>query len=129
MLLYNWYILMICIAYTMHMPFISDIFKLYMHGIYCVYTQYIHGTYFVYQLYILKIYPTHTGQGSGLGTSLAPQAVSSEFLDEIDGLQCSDIMPEGRAASVVPGIVRGAHHFLHGSPLHPGVATARSHLA
>ena len=62
----------------------------------------------------------HAGQGRG--TSLAPQTVSSKRLDEFDGLKCSDILPEGRAASVVLGTERGAHHSRHGSQLHPGVA-------
>ncbi len=51
----------------------------------------------------------HAGPSPGQGTSFAPQTVSSKRLDEIDWLQCSDIVPEGRAASVVPGTVRGAH--------------------
>jgi hypothetical protein len=50
----------------------------------------------------------HAGQGSG--TLLAPQTVSSKRWDQIDGLQCSDIVLEGRSASVVPGTVLGAHH-------------------
>ncbi len=69
----------------------------------------------------------HAGQGRG--TSLTPQTVSSKRFDEIDGLQCSDILPEGRAASVVIGTVRGAHHSRHGSPLHPGVATYLIHFS
>ncbi len=44
--------------------------------------------------------------GKGRGTSLAPQTVSSQRLDEIDGLQCSDFLPQGRAASVVLVSVR-----------------------
>jgi hypothetical protein len=40
----------------------------------------------------------------------------------------SEIVPKGRASSVVLGTVRGAHHSRHGSPLNPGVATTRSHL-
>ncbi len=36
------------------------------------------------------------------------------------------IVPEWRAASVILGTVLGAHHFCHGSPLRPGVATTRS---
>ena len=127
MLLYIWYILMICVVYTLYIPCISNVFILYMHCLYFVYVYNIHKIYLLYTMYILRLYPTHTGQGSG--TSLAPQTVSSKLLDEIVGLQCSDIMPEGRAASVVPGTVRGAHHSRHGSPLHPGVATSRSHLA
>ncbi len=67
--------------------------------------------------------------GQGGGKSLAPQTVSFQRLDEIDGLQCSDVLSEGRAASVILGTVRGAHHSSHCSPLHPGVATSRSHLA
>ncbi len=58
-----------------------------------------------------------------------PHTVSSKRLDEIDGLQCSDIVPEGQAASVVLGTLRGAHHSSHGSQLHPGAVTTRSHLA
>ncbi len=35
--------------------------------------------------------------GQGCRTLLVPQTVSSKRLDEIDWLQCSDIMPEGQA--------------------------------
>ncbi len=57
--------------------------------------------YFVYCMYIPMIYP----------------------------LYCSDIVPKGRAASVLLGTVLGANHSRYGSPLHPGVAATRSHLA
>ncbi len=73
-------------------------------------------------MYIICIFCVHTidipklnmeilHAGQGRGTSLSrPQTVSSKHLDEIDGLQCSDIVPEVRAASVVSGTVLGAHH-------------------
>jgi hypothetical protein len=53
-------------------------------------------------------------------SSLNNQTVSSKRLDEIDRLQSSHVMPEGLAASVL---------LSHGSQLHPGIASTRSHLA
>ncbi len=84
------------------------------------FTEFLDTIYTVYVMYIICIFCVHTndipklnmqilhaGQGRG---SLSPQTVSSKHLDEIGGLQFSDIVPEVRAASVVSWTVLGAHH-------------------
>ncbi len=62
----------------------------------------------------------HAGQGRG--TWLAPQTVSSKRLDVLTSC------PTDKRISGSWDVC-GAHHSSHGSPLHPGFTTTRSHLA
>ncbi len=87
-------------AYTIH---IEEIYVVYTEKLDSI-TQYMYDLmmciFFVYTDDIPKLNMEILHAGQGHRTSLVQQTVSSTCLDAIDGLQCSDIISEGRAASM-----------------------------
>jgi hypothetical protein len=92
------YIVCIYNAYFMYITKNYIVYTENLDSIYIGYSMYMLCIVYVYFIDIHKLNMEMLPAGQGRGTSLATHTVSSRRLDEIDGLQCSDIVPKGQAA-------------------------------